>query len=141
MQIECDDDLTLNMLEVSTHEKEVSIGGDEINSVDLTFAMFLACIVEESNVAASLLIDMSLPTLNDTQKSRKQEPWSHTWLAAYNQLTVCSCPLQPWVHNMLASDVQSIMNVPSLDLITEVSLTLEATNAPLIAQGQLESDA
>jgi hypothetical protein len=141
MQIECDNDLTLSMLEASTHDKEVFRGGDEINSVNLTFTMFLACIAEGSNVAASLLIDVSLSTLDDTRKSRKQEPWSHTWLAAYNRLTVCSCPLQNWVHNMLASDVQSIMNVLSLDLITEVPLILEATNAPLIAQGQLESDA
>jgi hypothetical protein len=120
--------------------KKCQEGGEGTNSVDLTFAMFLACIVEESNVAASLLVDVSLPTLNDTQKCRKQEPRSHTWLEAYSCLTFCSCPLQNWVHNMLAPDVQSIMNVPSLDLITEVSLILEATNAPLIAQGQLGSD-
>jgi hypothetical protein len=125
MQIERDDDLTLNMLEAGTHDKEASTGGEEVNSVDLTFAMFLACIVEESNVAASLLIDVSLPTFDDTQKSRKQEPRSHVWLEAYSRLTVCSCPLQNWLHNMLASDVQSIMDVPSLDFVTKLSLILK----------------
>jgi len=33
------------------------------------------------------------------------------------------------------------MSVPSLDLVAKSSLTLEAINAPLIVQGQLESDA
>jgi hypothetical protein len=62
MQIGCDDDLRLNMLEASAHDKEVSRGWEEVNSIDLTFAMFLACIVEGSSVAASLLIDVLLPT-------------------------------------------------------------------------------
>jgi len=66
--------------------------------------MFPACIVEGLSVAASLLIDVLLPTWDDTKKSRKQEPKSHTWLVAYSRLTVCSCPLQNRVHNMLASD-------------------------------------
>jgi hypothetical protein len=129
------------MLEASAHNKEVSIGDEELRSVDLTFAVFLACIEEGSHVAANLSFNMSLPTIDDTQESRKQEPQSHRWLAAYGRLKVCSYPMQSRTHNMLASDSQSIMNVPSPGLVTRVWLILKAANAPLIAQGQLGSDA
>jgi hypothetical protein len=141
LQVDCDHDLTLSMLEASAHNKEVSIGDGELRSVDLTFAVFLACIEEGSHVAANLSAIGVLPTLDDTQKSRKQEPQSHRWLAAYGRLKVCSYPMQSRTHNMLASDSQSIMNVPLSGLPTKVWLILKAANTPLIAQGQLESDA
>jgi hypothetical protein len=128
------------MLKASAHNKEVSRGDEELNSVDLTFAMFLVCTEEGPHVAANLLSNVSLPTLDDTQKSRKQEPQSHTWLAAYGRLTVCSYPMQSRTHNILAPDSQSIKNVPSPGIVTKVWLLLKAANAPLIAQGQLESD-
>jgi hypothetical protein len=141
LQVDCDDNLTLNMLEASAHNKEVSRGDGELSSVDLTLTMFLACTDEGSHVAANLSFNMSLPTLDDTQESRKQEPQSHKWLAAYGRLTVCSYPMQSRTHNMLASNSQSIMNVPSSGFPTKVWLILKAANTPLIAQGQLESDA
>jgi hypothetical protein len=140
LQVGCAHDLILNILEPSAHNKEVSRGDEELDSSNLTFAMFLACTEEGSHVAANLSSNVSVPTLDDTQKSRKQEPQSHTWLAAYGRLTVCSCPLQSRTHNILASDSQSIKNVPSPGLVIKVWLLLKAANAPLIAQGQLESD-
>ena len=111
-------------------DKEMPKCGGELSSVNHTFAMFLACIKNESSyVAVDLLFDMSLPTLGGTQESRKQEPWSHRWLAACGRSTVCSYPLQNRAHNMLASDVQSIMNVISLELIAKGPLGLKAAYA------------
>jgi hypothetical protein len=96
--------------------------GGELSSVNHTFAMFLTCIKNESSyVAVDLLFDVSPPTSSGTQESCKQEPWSHRWLAACGRLTVCSCPLQIRAHNVLASDVQSILNVTSLELIANLA--------------------
>ena len=92
----------LNIPETNVHNKEVS-RGERLTSTNLTFAIVLACIEERSYVAANLLFDVCLPTSNGTHRSRKQEPRSYEWLAAYGRLTACSYPLQSQAHNMLAS--------------------------------------
>jgi hypothetical protein len=53
-----------------------------------------------------------------THKRVANKDHGRTWLAAYGRLTGCSYPLQIWAHNMLATDVQSIMNVSSACLMT-----------------------
>lgn len=114
--------------------------GVESTSINSTFAKVLACREERSYVAANLLFDVCLPTSDGTQNCRKQEPRSHTWLAAYGRLTACGYPLQTQAHNMLASTSAVDHEHTLLGLKSKASLGLKAADTSLIAQGQPESD-
>jgi len=130
----------LSIPETNVHNKEVS-RGERLTSINLTFAIVLACIEERSYVAANLLFDVCLPTSNGTHRSRKQEPRSYEWLAAYGRLTACSYPLQSQAHNMLAS-WSAVDHGRTFHRARKkkASLGLKAADTPLIAQGQPELD-